>query len=158
MAKEILVHSIPHKPMCSPMLLSIFRFVRSKNLEASQNIFANLASKATLSSSMRRSSMSAVLSTNGLTENTLVGRSTTKAGTATARPINKFKTSGIVAAAVTKPSKKHKSDATFPVLKLDGAAAAAVSEASLKSPTTVKEFVKKVKTKFKKRKNKSEKV
>lgn len=133
------------------------RHVRSKNLEANQNIFANLASKATLSSSMRRSSMSAVPSTNGLTETVLAGR-TAKGGTATARPPNKFKTSGIVATAVAKPLKKqHKSDAPFPVLKLDGAAAA-VSETSLKSPTTVKEFVKKVKTKFKKRKNKSEKV
>lgn len=87
--------------------------------------------------------------------------------TKTSRSSNKFKTSGIVATAVAKPMKKYKGDAQpFPVLKLDGAATATttgttgvvVGEASLKSPTTVKEFVKKVKTKFKKRKNKSEKL
>lgn len=89
-------------------------------------------------------------------ENSLVGRTKSTTTMAMARPSNKFKTSGIVATAVVKPAKKQKGDAPFPVLKIDGAAA--VSEASLKSPTTVKEFVKKVKTKFKKRKNKSEKV
>lgn len=97
-----------------------------------------------------------------MTENSLAVVRNTK----TSRSSNKFKTSGIVATAVAKPMKKYKGDAQpFPVLKLDGAATTTttsttgvVSEASLKSPTTVKEFVKKVKTKFKKRKNKSEKV
>lgn len=105
------------------------------------------------------SGVAAAVTTN-MTETSLAVVRHTK----TTRSSNKFKTSGIVATAVVKPMKKYKGDVqSFPVLKLDGTATAAtatgaVSETSLKSPTTVKEFVKKVKTKFKKRKNKSEKV
>ena len=148
-------HSQSNKNFC-------FRNHRSKTIDGSSqsNALVSLINRSTVSSTMRRHSTA---STQAVEHPTI----SIKSKTAAKKQSNRFKTGGIVATACVKPVKRSKKS-TLPELNADHGAKTestiivtvtpADDNQAVTSSHTVKDLVKKVKTKFKKKKNKNQKT